>query len=32
MIFNCLNEALDSERPYGLNGEPMPWVLGAKLL
>lgn len=25
MIFDCLNEVLDSHRPYGLVGEPYPW-------
>ena len=24
-IFEALNEALDSERPYKSKGEPMPW-------
>jgi len=25
MIFDCLNEILDSYRPHGLVGEPYPW-------
>ena len=32
MLFDSLNEALENERPYGINGVPMPWVLGKKLL
>ena len=25
VIFDCLNEMLDSYRPYGLKGPPLPW-------
>jgi hypothetical protein len=25
MLFDCLNEALNYVRPYGINGEPAPW-------
>jgi hypothetical protein len=25
VIFDCVNEALDFLRPYGKNGEPLPW-------
>lgn len=25
VIFDCVNEALNSVRPYGQAGEPMPW-------
>lgn len=24
-IFDAVNEAMNSIRPYGLEGEPMPW-------
>ena len=24
-IFDCVNEAMNKERPYGIQGEPMPW-------
>jgi len=24
-IFDCVNEALNNARPYGISGEPMPW-------
>jgi hypothetical protein len=24
-IFDCVNEALNLHRPYGVSGEPMPW-------
>jgi len=24
-IFDCVNEALNQARPYGIAGEPMPW-------
>ena len=30
MIFDCLNEILDSFRPYGLAGEPYPWKMSIK--
>lgn len=25
MVFDCLNEVLDSFRPFGLAGQPYPW-------
>jgi len=25
MTFDCLNEVLDSYRPYGFSGQPYPW-------
>ena len=25
VVFDCLNEILDSYRPYGLKGPPLPW-------
>jgi hypothetical protein len=24
-IFDCVNEAMNQARPYGIVGEPMPW-------
>ena len=24
-IFDCVNEAMNLVRPYGIQGEPMPW-------
>jgi len=27
MIFEAFNEALDSMRPFGLRGKPLPWKL-----
>jgi len=24
-IFDCVNEAMNMVRPYGIQGEPMPW-------
>jgi len=24
-IFDCVNEAMNMARPYGIGGEPMPW-------
>jgi len=32
MIFDCVNELLDSYRPYGLNGQPFPWKAGSKAI
>lgn len=26
-IFDCVNEAMNMVRPYGLQGEPMPWSI-----
>ncbi len=31
-IFDAVNEALNLIRPYGLNGEPMPWSLQQRIL
>lgn len=25
-IFDCVNEAMNEARPYGVAGEPMPWT------
>lgn len=25
VVFDCVNEALNLVRPYGSQGEPMPW-------
>ena len=25
-IFDCVNEAMNQARPYGVAGEPMPWT------
>lgn len=30
MIFDSLNEILDSYRPYGLVGQPYPWKISIK--
>ncbi len=32
LLFNCFNQALDEQRPYGVDGAPMPWTIGSKLL
>lgn len=29
-IFDCVNESLDQERPYGLWGKPFPWKKAIK--
>ena len=29
-IFDCVNEAMNMARPYGVNGEPMPWSNAAR--
>eukprot|EP01022_Parablepharisma_sp_SALTPOND_P008255 TRINITY_DN135481_c1_g1_i1.p1 TRINITY_DN135481_c1_g1~~TRINITY_DN135481_c1_g1_i1.p1 ORF type:complete len:1305 (-),score=205.58 TRINITY_DN135481_c1_g1_i1:1848-5762(-) len=31
-VFDSVNEALNLIRPYGLNGEPMPWSLQQRIL
>lgn len=31
-IFDAANEALNLIRPYGLNGEPMPWSIQSRIL
>jgi len=31
-IFDAVNEALNLIRPYGLNGEPMPWSIQSRIL
>jgi hypothetical protein len=32
MIFDCLNEALQQHRPYGIKGKPMPWSYNVREL
>ncbi|KAL4445061.1 hypothetical protein ABPG74_018789 [Tetrahymena malaccensis] len=32
MIFDCFNEALDSMRPFGLRGKPLPWKINSNKL
>ena len=32
MVFDCLNEILDSYRPYSLVGEPYPWKTTIKAI
>lgn len=29
-IFDCLNESLDQERPFGMWGAPFPWKVTSK--
>lgn len=31
-IFDAINELLDSYRPYGLKGHPMPWSKSTRTL
>lgn len=32
MIFDCFNESLDSMRPFGLRGKPLPWKINSNKL
>ena len=32
MTFDCFNEALDSMRPFGLRGKPLPWKMNSSKL
>ncbi|EGR30855.1 IQ calmodulin-binding motif family protein, putative [Ichthyophthirius multifiliis] len=32
MTFDCFNEALDSMRPFGLRGKPLPWKININKL
>jgi len=32
MIYDCFNESLDSMRPFGLRGKPLPWKINTNKL
>ena len=32
MLYDCFNESLDSLRPFGLGGKPLPWKIKANKL
>jgi hypothetical protein len=32
LVYDCFNEALDSMRPFGLRGKPLPWKINSNKL